>query len=631
MAIVATHVAAVQELYVAYFGRPADVAGLDYWTNVVEAQGGSTVAVSASFATQPEYIVQYFGKTNAQIVDQIYANMFGRASSTTDGRSYWVNLLNEGKVGVSTIVAEVANGAQGADATSVENKVEAATAFTAALDTEAEQAGYNGTSALALAKAFITGVTTDATLTNAIAPEALAATVAGVVKAGTPFSLEASVETLTDAREALADFLEDNDLDALAAPQTPATALQDGIDDAADDIDAFIFNAGTTTTPNVIVDLDGFADARASVQAVLLADAQEELADYLSDAQTALASARAAASSSVRATADNLAGAIAALEEADEAADEAQLVEDAAVDFVAARTGGRAVTIEYNQVNRDTDNNPATAPVAVDDITNVASVTLAAVPASGTTPAVPEVTLITENRAGNLVLGTDVTEAKYPGVTALLEALRANQDAQLDLAASTEARDLAQTEFSALTGTSLTAANLIVSRTAAVDAAEDATSDLEELVAAWEEAVALQDQYVALNDDIDAAVKAFTDNSYVEPEFLDGATAAATSGSDIFLLGESEEITISAFGRSGNDTIFVGADYEYNDGALADGDDAALEVFFVQNGTRAEVHVENKVYGSDSGGDDVTVITLIGVNADDLVFNNGVITMNPNA
>ena len=621
MAIVATHVAAVQELYVAYFGRPADVAGLDYWTNVVEAQGGSTTAVSASFATQPEYIVQYFGKTNAQIVDQIYANMFGRASSTTDGRSYWVNLLNEGKVGVSTIVAEVANGAQGADAEAVENKVAAASAFTAALDTEAEQAGYNGTSALTLAKAFITGVTTDATLTNAIAPEALAATVAGVVKAGTPFSLDAAVTTLTDAREALADFLEDNDLDALPTGTTPATALQGEIDDAADDIDAFAFAAGD-------IDMTGFADARASVQAVLLADAQEELADYLSETQTALASARAAASSSVRATADNLASAIAALEEAGDAAEEAQLVEDAAVDFVEARTGGRAITIEYNQIAVDDDNDETTPDVEVDDITNVASVTLAA---TTTAPVQAEVILITENRAGNLVLGTDVTEAKYPGVTALLEALRANQDAQLDLNASTEARDLAQAEFDLLEDGAADAADLIVTRTAAVEAAEEATGDLEELVAAWEEAVALQEEYVSLNGDIDAAVEAFTDNSYVEPAFLDGATAAATSGSDIFLLGESEEVTISAFGRSGNDTIFVGGDFEYNDGALADGDDAALEVFFVQNGTRAEVHVENKVYGSDSGGDDVTVITLIGVNADDLVFNNGVITLNPNA
>ena len=621
MAIVATHVAAVQELYVAYFGRPADVAGLDYWTNVVAAQGGSTTAVSASFATQPEYIVQYFGKTNAQVVDQIYANMFGRASSTTDGRSYWVNLLNEGKVGISTIVAEVANGSQGADADSVENKVAAATAFTAALDTAAEQAGYNGTSALALAKAFITGVTTDATLTNAIAPAALEATVAGVVKAGTPFSLEASVETLSDAREALADFLEDNDLDALADADAVEAALDEEIGDAAVLVAGFDFAAAE-------VDLAGFDGERASVQAVLIADAEEALAKELSDSQTALATARAAASAGVRAIADNLAGANVAFDEAEEAAAEAVLTQNAAVDFVEARTGTRAITIAYNTetvTETDEDGEETEVEVATSD---VKTVTIAA---GGTDAAA--VVLINENRAGNLQLASSsITEAKYPGVTALLEALRANQDAQLDLDAATEAQADALTEYNA-TGTAgapSAAAKAIVDRSADVAAAREAIEDFAELVADWEEAVALKDEYENLNDDVAAAVKSFTDNSYVAPSFLDAATKAATSGSDIFLLdSDTDAVTISSFGRSGNDTIFVGSTFKFNEGDLEDGDNAALEVFFVQNGTRAEIHVENAAYGSDS--DDVTVITLIGVDAEDLVFNNGVITLNPNA
>ena len=622
MAIVATHVAAVQELYVAYFGRPADVAGLDYWTNVVADQGGSTTAVSASFATQPEYIVQYFGKTNAQVVDQIYANMFGRASSNTDGRSYWVNLLNEGKVGISTIVAEVANGAQGADADSVENKVAAATAFTAALDTEAEQAGYNGTSALALAKAFITGVTTDATLTNATAPEALAATVAGVVKAGTPFSLDASVDTLNDAREALADFLEDNDLDALADADAVEAALDEEIGDAAVLVAGFDFAAAE-------VDLAGFDGERASVQAVLIADAEEALAKELSDSQTALATARAAASAGVRAIADNLAGANVAFDEAEEAAAEAVLTQNAAVDFVEARTGTRAISIVYNtETVTETDEDTGEETEVEVATSDVKTVTIAA---GGTDAAA--VVLINENRAGNLQLASSsITEAKYPGVTALLEALRANQDAQLDLDAATEAQADALTEYSA-TGTAgapSAAAKAIVDRSADVAAAREAIDDLAELVADWEEAVALKDEYENLNDDVAAAVKSFTDNSYVAPSFLDAATKAATSGSDIFLLdSDTDAVTISSFGRSGNDTIFVGSAFKFNEGDLEDGDNAALEVFFVQNGTRAEIHVENAAYGSDS--DDVTVITLIGVNADDLVFNSGVITVNPNA
>ncbi len=201
MAIVTTHVAAVQQLYVAYFGRPADVAGLDYWTNVVETNKGSTTQVSANFALSTEYTAAFAGMSNTQIVDKIYMNLFGRAADTA-GRDYWVGLLNAGSIKVNTIVADVANGAQTTDKEIVENKVAGATAFTTALDLPAEQAGYTGTAALNLAKAFITSITTDASLTTAITPANLNTTVSGVVAAGTPFTLTAGLATLQTATSA---------------------------------------------------------------------------------------------------------------------------------------------------------------------------------------------------------------------------------------------------------------------------------------------------------------------------------------------------------------------------------------------------------------------------------------------
>lgn len=249
MAIVATHVAAVQELYVAYFGRPADPAGLDYWTNIVEAQG-STAAVSATFAASPEYIVSYFGKTNGQIVDQIYTNLFGRTADTA-GRAYWVNLLNNGTIKVDTIVAEVAAAALTTDAEIIENKVAAATAFTAAVDTDAEIAGYNGTAAVTLAKAFITGVTTDASLATAIATANLNAKVAEVVKAGTPFTVTAGLAAYETAQDNLADFVEEHD------GATSATLTAD-VDAAVGVVDGLV--TGTYT------------GAAAGVQAALLAE-----------------------------------------------------------------------------------------------------------------------------------------------------------------------------------------------------------------------------------------------------------------------------------------------------------------------------------------------------------------------
>ncbi|WP_313169300.1 hypothetical protein [Massilia oculi] len=591
MAIVATHVAAVQELYVAYFGRPADPAGLDYWTNVVEAQGGSTTAVSASFSAQPEYIVAFYQKTPAQIVDQIYSNMFARGTSTTDGRSYWVDLLSKGTVSVSTIVAEVAKGAQGTDAEAVENKVAAATAFTAALDTAAEQAGYAGADSLNLAKAFIAGITTDATLESAIAPAALNATVAGVVKAGTPFSLQSAMTELRAANKEQADFLKENDLTKLNAP----TELQGDITAAAAPIDAVV---------------TGFAanNGKPAVQAALLAQAEADLAATLTTERGELATARAAANTAgVLARADNLAAATTAAKSAADALVVATRVENAAIATVEARAGGtREVTLNTDAAG------------------NLTSVTID--PATGT----DDVTLIRVNSTTKaLSLAPGVTEAAYPGVTALMTAIRDHQDAVLLDTTAKATLVNAQDEVTKLTTEQQALVNNVATETTQVAAAQKAITDLDKLVVKWEAAVALQAEYKVITDAVDAATKAFEANGYVAPAPLDNAVVGATSASDIFILGTATATTLTGFGASGNDSIFVGTEYKLNSGALTTGDDAALEVFFVQNGGRAEIHVETKAYGSDSG--DVSVITLVGVDATDLQLNNGVITLNPNA
>ena len=179
------YTAAVQKLYVAYFNRPADALGLNYWESVVTAAGGSTTAVSAAFAASPEYAATYAGMSTAARVDAIYQNLFGR-SAEPEGLKFWGLAIDQGKYTVANAVTAIAAGAQGTDLVAYNNKVTAATAFTVALDTSAEIVAYSGTAANAAAKTWLTGITTDASLTAATATTALNASVAGVVVAGAP-------------------------------------------------------------------------------------------------------------------------------------------------------------------------------------------------------------------------------------------------------------------------------------------------------------------------------------------------------------------------------------------------------------------------------------------------------------
>ena len=189
---------AIQKLYVAYFSRPADVAGLAYWENVVAANKGSTTAVSAAFAASAEYKAAFAGLDAYHIVDQVYVNLFGRHAEPT-GLNYWGQLLLTNKLTVDAIVTAVAGGAQGTDAVAYSSKVAGATAFTNALDLSYEILGYANPSANAGAANFIAGITDAATLAAAIAPATLDATVLAITTPqpiGTTYALTGTVDTL---------------------------------------------------------------------------------------------------------------------------------------------------------------------------------------------------------------------------------------------------------------------------------------------------------------------------------------------------------------------------------------------------------------------------------------------------
>jgi len=189
---------AVQELYVAYFSRPADAAGLAYWETVVASMNGDTSAVSQAFAASQEYTDTFAGQSQYQIVNTIYMNLFGRPAEAA-ALTFWGQGLLSGAFTVDTAVTTIAEAAVGTDDAAYTAKVAAATAFTAALDTPAEILGYSGVNANNAAKAWLATITTDDGYKAAIEPAALANTVNAVSgvggTVGTTFALTAGVDT----------------------------------------------------------------------------------------------------------------------------------------------------------------------------------------------------------------------------------------------------------------------------------------------------------------------------------------------------------------------------------------------------------------------------------------------------
>ena len=84
----------VRRLYVAYFRRESDQAGLAYWVGRM-SQGTGLNEVSSNFAASAEFKSIYGKVGNADFVRLVYRNVMGREPET-GGFQYWVSRLDQG-------------------------------------------------------------------------------------------------------------------------------------------------------------------------------------------------------------------------------------------------------------------------------------------------------------------------------------------------------------------------------------------------------------------------------------------------------------------------------------------------------------------------------------------------------
>lgn len=126
---------AIQQIYIGLLGRAADQEGLQYWTDEIEAGTLTLEQLRANIVEeQPEYEATFGGQTRAQVVSQLYANLFNRAPDD-EGLQYWVN--GEGaSVNIDQLVLALVNGAAAADTLVLDNRTEVANYYTEELGAE---------------------------------------------------------------------------------------------------------------------------------------------------------------------------------------------------------------------------------------------------------------------------------------------------------------------------------------------------------------------------------------------------------------------------------------------------------------------------------------------------------------
>ena len=103
--------AQAQLLYVAYYGRPGDPGGLDFWTNEFMNSDHVDSAVAA-FGASDEFTMLSADMDHGMLVDLLYMQMFNRAPDDA-GKEYYVGQLESGEATLASIALDIANGATG--------------------------------------------------------------------------------------------------------------------------------------------------------------------------------------------------------------------------------------------------------------------------------------------------------------------------------------------------------------------------------------------------------------------------------------------------------------------------------------------------------------------------------------
>ena len=251
----AASIAEVQQAYVAYYGRPADPAGLEYWATRVDSEGIATLI--SAFGNSAEATARFGSLSQGDAIDAIYQQAFGRDAEAA-GKAFYLEGLLSGQFTHVTLARDVVGGATGADATVLANKLSSAQLFTDSLDTEAEQELYSGDTASVNARTWLDAVdATPESVTTAAA--AIAEVIAGLQDDG------ASAFTLTSGDDDF-DLTSANDL---VEGTTSLLGEDDRItDDSTTDSD--VFNLTATGDPvamdvrnveNINVNWDAFSTA----------------------------------------------------------------------------------------------------------------------------------------------------------------------------------------------------------------------------------------------------------------------------------------------------------------------------------------------------------------------------------
>jgi len=148
----------VQNMYIAYYGRPADSEGLEYWASETDTKGLQSIL--DAFGTSPEYTKISNNLDNSALINRLFQFLFNRDAEEA-GLNFYLDKLEAttDPWSLSTIAFRIFDGALNDDKKTIDNKVELADYFTTQHDPAKTKYDLDGVQAL---RTVVDKVTADA-------------------------------------------------------------------------------------------------------------------------------------------------------------------------------------------------------------------------------------------------------------------------------------------------------------------------------------------------------------------------------------------------------------------------------------------------------------------------------------
>lgn len=112
----------VLKAYIGYYGRPADLGGLYYWTQQLKDKNGALGGIIESFGNSAEFDDRFGNLDSKALITNLYEQILGRKPDSL-GLAYYADQVDTGQRSLQSLTLDIMAGVRGDDVYTLNNRL----------------------------------------------------------------------------------------------------------------------------------------------------------------------------------------------------------------------------------------------------------------------------------------------------------------------------------------------------------------------------------------------------------------------------------------------------------------------------------------------------------------------------